>query len=167
MQVFLSVLKKRIIEKLKATSLPKSEKNIEDAEVRLDNQLCFAIYAASHKIENLYQNILKSQGLTYTQYLVMMALSEQDGVSISHLAKRLDVTGATMTPLLRRLEEKGLLLRKVQSGNERQKLVTLTDAGRGIWIQNCQISSDVFSQIDLSQRDADEIIRISKIIAGI
>ncbi|MDA7963578.1 MarR family transcriptional regulator [Ruegeria sp.] len=143
-------------------TLPKTKNPKNSQDVRLDNQLCFAVYAASHKIEQHYQTLLKAQGLTYTQYLVLMALSEEDGVSISHLARRLDVSGATMTPILRRLEEKELLRRDVQDGNERQKIVTLTEAGRSIWIKSCGISSEVFSQIGLTQREADEIIRICK-----
>lgn len=147
--------------------MPETDEMRTDAEVRLDNQLCFAVYAASHKIEHFYQTLLKAQGLTYTQYLVLMALSEQDGVSISSLAKRLDVSGATMTPLLRRLEEKGLLRRDTRDGNERQKIVTLTETGRSIWIKSCGISSDVFAQIGLTQDEADEAIRLCRKIAGL
>ena len=140
--------------------MPNQAKTTEKPDVRLENQLCFALYAASHRVEQHYQALLKAQGLTYSQYLVLMALAEEDGVSISMLASRLQISKATMTPLLRRLEDKGLLLREVQEGNERQKLVSLTDAGRSIWIRNCSISSDVFASIGLSQADADEIIRI-------
>lgn len=135
-------------------------------EVRLDNQLCFAVYAASHRIEGHYQTLLKVQGLTYTQYLVLMALSEKDGVSISTLANRLQVSGATMTPLLRRLEEKNLLRRETQDGNERQKIVSLTEAGRSIWMKSCSISNDVFQKIGLTIQEADELIRISRKISG-
>ncbi|WP_425082627.1 MarR family winged helix-turn-helix transcriptional regulator [Ruegeria arenilitoris] len=151
---------------MKVAIVPKTKEPETDEDVRLDNQLCFAVYAASHKIEQLYQILLKAQGLTYTQYLVLMALSEEDGVSISTLAKRLDVSGATMTPLLRRLEEKDLLRRETRDGNERQKIVTLTETGRSIWIKSCGISSEVFSQIGLTQHEADDIIRICKKIAS-
>ena len=83
--------------------------------------MCFALYAASNAVGQQYQTLLKAQDLTYSQYLVLMALAEEDGVSISALAGRLEVTKATMTPLLRRLEDKGLLSREIQEGNERQK----------------------------------------------
>ncbi|AHD08890.1 MarR family winged helix-turn-helix transcriptional regulator [Phaeobacter gallaeciensis] len=129
-------------------------------EVRLDNQLCFSVYSASHTIEKHYQTLLKAQGLTYTQYLVLMALAEEDGVSISTLAGRLGVSKATMTPLLRRLEEKGLLSREITQGNERQKSISLTETGRNIWIKSCNVSSDVFARIGLTQAEADELIRI-------
>ncbi|UWR42336.1 MarR family transcriptional regulator [Phaeobacter inhibens] len=135
-------------------------KTDEKPDVRLDNQLCFAIYAASHTVEQHYQTLLKAQGLTYTQYLVLMALAEEDRVSISTLASKLEVSKATMTPLLRRLEAKGLLSREVHVGNERQKVVSLTDTGRSIWTKSCSVSSDVFARIGLTQAEADEIIRI-------
>ena len=133
--------------------------------VRLDNQLCFALYAASNTVEQHYQTLLKAQGLTYTQYLVLMALAEKDGVSISSLARRLEVSKATMTPLLRRLEEKGLLIRAVRDGDEREKLVSLTDAGRGLWTKSCDVSSDVFTRVGLTEAEADEVIRICGKIA--
>lgn len=81
-------------------------------------------------------------------------------MSISTLASKLEVSKATMTPLLRRLEAKGLLSREVQVGNERQKVVSLTDTGRSIWTKSCSVSSDVFARIGLTQAEADEIIRI-------
>lgn len=129
-------------------------------EVRLDNQLCFSVYSASHTIEKQYQTLLKAQGLTYTQYLVLMALAEKDGVSISSLAGRLDVSKATMTPLLRRLEEKGLLSREITQGNERQKRISLTETGRNLWTKSCGVSSEVFARIGLTQAEADELIRV-------
>ena len=89
-----------------------------------------------------------------------MALAEEDGVSISALADRLEVTKATMTPLLRRLEDKGLLSREFQEGNERQKVVTLTKAGRSIWMKSCGVSSDVFAGTGLTKAEADEVVRL-------
>ena len=135
-------------------------KTVERPTVRLDNQLCFALYAASNAVGQQYQTLLKAQDLTYSQYLVLMALAEEDGVSISALAGRLEVTKATMTPLLRRLEDKGLLSREIQEGNERQKVVTLTKAGRNIWMKSCGVSSDVFAGTGLTKAEADEIVRL-------
>lgn len=133
--------------------------------VRLDNQLCFALYAASNALGQQYQTLLKAQDLTYSQYLVLMALAEEDGISISSLASRLEVSKATMTPLLRRLETKGLLSREIQEGNERQKVVTLTEAGRSIWIKSCGVSSEVFAGTGLTKTEADEVIRLCAKIA--
>lgn len=146
--------------------MAQAEKSKEIPDVRLDNQLCFALYAASHSVEQHYQTLLKAQGLTYSQYLVLMALAEDDGVSITSLAARLEVSKATMTLLLRRLEEKGLLLRQFREGNERQKVVSLTDAGRSIWTKSCGVSSEVFARLGLTEADADTVIRICRKIAA-
>jgi len=137
----------------------------QQPDVRLDNQLCFALYAASNAIEQSYQLLLKSQDLTYSQYLVLMALAEQDGISISRLAERLELSRSTMTPMLRRLEAKGLLIREIEKGNERQKIVSLTKMGRRIWIKSCGASSEVFEQTGLTKKEADEVIRICTKIA--
>jgi len=145
--------------------LSKRTKTVDRPVVRLDNQLCFALYAASNAVGQQYQTLLKAQDLTYSQYLVLMALAEEDGVSISTLADRLEVSNATMTPLLRRLEAKGLLSREIQEGNERQKVVTLTEAGRSIWIKSCGVSSEVFAGTGLTKAEADEVIRLCVKIA--
>jgi len=129
-------------------------------KVRLDNQLCFALYAASNAVEQHYKPHLKSQNLTYTPYLVLMALFEQDEISISALAERLEVTRATMTPIVRRLETMGLLIRDTQKGDERQKILSLTKQGREIWIESCDASSRVFDHTGLTKAEADELIRI-------
>ncbi|WOR15232.1 MarR family transcriptional regulator [Hyphomonas sp. FCG-A18] len=136
--------------------------SIKAPVVTLDNQLCFALYAASNTVGHHYQTLLKSYGLTYSQYLVLMALAEEDGISISALAKRLELSKATMTPLLRRLEERGVLLRQVRKGNERQKLISLTNAGRQLWEKSRDVSAEVFTLTKLSKVEANEVIRICK-----
>jgi len=89
-----------------------------------------------------------------------MALFEQDEISISALAERLEVTRATMTPIVRRLETMGLLIRDTQKGDERQKILSLTKQGREIWIESCDVSSRVFDHTGLTKAEADELIRI-------
>jgi len=137
----------------------------QQPDVRLDNQLCFALYAASNAIEQHYHLLLKTQDLTYSQFLVLMALAEQDGISITSLAKRLELSRSTMTPMLRRLEAKGLLIREMEQGNERQKIVSLTKKGRRIWIKSCSASSEVFERTGLTKKEADEMIRVCMKIA--
>ena len=128
--------------------------------VRLDNQLCFALYAASNAVEQHYKTHLKAQDLTYTQYLVLMALFEQDGISISALAERLEVSRGTMTPIIRTLEKKELLVRETMEDDERQKIVSLTAKGRRVWIKSCDVSATVFTHTGLTQSEADEVIRL-------
>lgn len=145
--------------------LPDRTEPNEKPKIRLDNQLCFALYAASNAVGQHYQTLLKSYDLTYSQYLVLMALAEEDGISISRLARRLEVSKATMTPMLRRLESKGLLIRQIQEGNERQKIIALTEAGHKTWAKCCDISLDVFERTGLSVAEAQQVIRICAKIA--
>ena len=95
----------------------------------LDNQLCFAIYSASLAMTKLYKPLLAKLGLTYPQYLVMLVLWEQDDLTVSELGERLALDSGTLTPLLKRLEAAGLLVRIRDVGDERRVRVTLNAAG--------------------------------------
>ena len=128
----------------------------------LDNQLCFAVHSASNAIDELYRPRLSQHGLTYSQYIALMALAEEDGISISALARRLGVTKATMTPLLRRLDEKGLISRTVVEGNERQKNITLTEDGLKSLEGSCYVTEKVFAQTGLTLEEADLLISLCK-----
>lgn len=96
----------------------------------LENQLCFPLYAASKELTRRYKPFLDPLGLTYTQYVTMMALWEQDGVPVKELGKRLYLDSATLTPLLKRLESHGYVLRQRSKEDERSVLITLTDKGK-------------------------------------
>jgi DNA-binding MarR family transcriptional regulator len=98
----------------------------------LDNQLCFALYSASLLMTKLYKPLLDEIGLTYPQYLAMLALWEEDGVTVSALGARLHLDSGTLTPLLKRLEKVGLLTRERNEEDERQVLVRLTQEGRAL-----------------------------------
>ncbi|WP_200908864.1 MarR family winged helix-turn-helix transcriptional regulator [Cronobacter condimenti] len=96
----------------------------------LDNQLCFALYSTNLALHKIYRQLLTPLGLTYPQYLVMLVLWEQDDVTVSEIGERLFLDSATLTPLLKRLESAGLVMRQRSRQDERQVIVTLTDAGR-------------------------------------
>lgn len=98
--------------------------------LRLDNQLCFALYSASLAMTKLYKPWLDELGLTYPQYLAMLALWEEDGLSVSQLGERLRLDSGTLTPLLKRLEAAGLVTRLRATHDERRVHVSLTAAGR-------------------------------------
>jgi DNA-binding MarR family transcriptional regulator len=98
----------------------------------LDNQVCFAAVLAARTVVSLYRPILEPLGLTHPQYLVMLALWERDGRSISDLGGALQLEPATLTPLLKRLEAAGLVRRARSDEDERVVRVTLTDAGRAL-----------------------------------
>ncbi|QNK75159.1 MarR family transcriptional regulator [Variovorax sp. PAMC28562] len=96
----------------------------------LDNQLCFAVYSASLAMTRLYKPLLEKLTLTYPQYIVMLALWEQDGVMVSALGERVSLDSGTLTPLLKRLEAGGYVARVRDVADERRVRVTLTASGR-------------------------------------
>jgi MarR family transcriptional regulator, organic hydroperoxide resistance regulator len=99
------------------------------AVLQLDNQLCFELYSASLAMTKLYQPLLAQLGLTYPQYLVMLVLWEQDDVSVSDIGQRLGLDSGTLTPLLKRLAQQGMLIRERDTQDERRVRVRLSEAG--------------------------------------
>ena len=102
------------------------------AILRLDNQVCFALYSASLAMTKLYKPLLDRIGLTYPQYLVMLVLWEQDGVTASELGERLFLDSGTLTPLLKRLKAQGQIARLRDVQDERRVRITLTAEGRAL-----------------------------------
>jgi DNA-binding MarR family transcriptional regulator len=98
----------------------------------LDKQLCFALYSSSLAMTKLYKPLLDKLGLTYPQYLVMLALWEQDTLSVTALGERLFLDSGTLTPLLKRMESSGWLVRQRSLHDERRVLVSLTENGRSL-----------------------------------
>ena len=112
----------------------------------LDNQLCFALYSTSLAMTKFFKPLLEALGLTYPQYLVMLVLWEQDNVSVSALGERLFLDSGTLTPLLKRIEAAGLLVRTRATDDERRVQIALTPAGRELKAQagvvpSCLVSS--------------------------
>jgi len=101
-----------------------------DAPLALNNQLCFALYSANLALNKLYRQLLAPLGLTYPQYLVMLVLWERDDITVSEIGEQLFLDSATLTPLLKRLESAGLIVRQRSRQDERQVAVTLTESGR-------------------------------------
>lgn len=99
-------------------------------QLKLDNQLCFRFYTVSRLITQAYYPLLKGLDLTYPQYLVMMVLWEQDRQPVNDIAKRLMLNTNTMTPLLKRLETEGFVLREKGEKDARQVIVSLTKKGK-------------------------------------
>ena len=98
----------------------------------LDNQLCFALYAATIAVNRAYKPMLDRLGLTYPQYLVLSTLWEGDGQTISAIADRLSLESSTVTPLVKRVEAAGLVSRERNPKDERQVIVSLTAKGRDL-----------------------------------
>ncbi|MGQ0681188.1 MarR family winged helix-turn-helix transcriptional regulator [Bradyrhizobium sp.] len=107
-------------------------KSASDQPLLLGNQLCFAIYSTAHAFNRFYKPLLDRLGLTYPQYLVMMVLWEQDGLSVKEIGERLFLDSGTLTPLLKRMETAGLVKRSRSTEDERQVIIALTPQGEGL-----------------------------------
>ena len=107
--------------------------------VALDDQLCFALYAASRAVTARYRPMLEELGLTYPQYLVMMVLWERDQLTVSDIGERLFLDSATLTPLLKRMEAQGLVQRARARSDERQVIITLTEQGNALRKQAAEV----------------------------
>lgn len=106
------------------------KKRAEDyPQLKLEGQLCFPLYAAARKIVNVYNPLLKQIGLTYTQYIVLLALWEYGKTTVGELCRALYLDCGTLTPLLKKMEENGWIVRTRSKGDERVVNVSVTDAG--------------------------------------
>lgn len=103
---------------------------INDAMLALDRQLCFAIYSAAHAFNRTYKPLLEPHGLTYPQYLVLLALWQDDAKTVKALGEALRLDSGTLSPLLKRLEASGYIARTRDRADERQVLITLTGKGK-------------------------------------
>jgi DNA-binding MarR family transcriptional regulator len=130
-----------------------------DAALRLDNQLCFALYSASLAMTKVYKPLLEELGLTYPQYLVMLVLWEGDGLSVSELGQRLSLDSGTLTPLLKRLEASGLLSRIRAIEDERRVHVTLTAAGRKLKARAAKVPACV---LEASHCSIPELVQLTR-----
>tara|TARA_B100000676_G_C18010977_1_gene806648 strand:+ start:1101 stop:1556 length:456 start_codon:yes stop_codon:yes gene_type:complete len=125
--------------------------------LKLDLQVCFALYSAQLAMSKVYRKLLKELGLTYPQYLVMMVLWEQDRLSVSEIGERLFLDSATLTPLLKRLEGMGLVLRQRSRPDERHVEVTLTESG---WALRQQAETVPEAVLCASQCSPEELVHL-------
>lgn len=139
---------------------------MNDAALRLDNQLCFPLYAASRRIIKLYRPVLDPLGLTYTQYITLLALWERDGETVTALGERLFLDSGTLTPLLKKLEGQGLVQRERSHEDERNVLIRLTDAGHTLKTRAAEVPMQIASCVNLSMPDAMELHRILHLLLG-
>lgn len=114
-------------------NMVKHADTIPDGEnsLLLDDQLCFALHAAARAMSSVYMETLRDHGLTYPQYLVLICLFEEDGLTVGQLGRRLQLDSGTLTPLLKRLEIDGAVIRRRANHDERRVEVRLTAKGRG------------------------------------
>jgi len=116
----------------------------------LDNQLCFALYNASRAVVRAYGPLLEPLGLTYPQYIALLALWQEDDVSVTQLGERLGLDSATLTPLLKRIETRGLVERKRDDADERVVRIRLTKAGNALRTQAKKIPAQIAARAGFS-----------------
>ena len=125
--------------------------------LKLENQLCFPLYAASRLVTQCYQPALEEIGITYPQYLVLMTLWETDLVSVSVLSQKLYLQSNTLTPLLKRMQEMGLVNRDRSREDERSVIISLTAKGKALKDQAPKIQDQLTESIGISDQEAQQL----------
>ena len=122
--------------------------------LRLDNQLCFSLYACAREVVRRYKPFLDAIGLTYTQYVTMLVLWERPRLTSKAIGDRLHLDSGTLTPVLKRLDEKGLITRALDSMDKRNLMVALTDAGRALRDRAADIPARLSACLPLTDGEA-------------
>lgn len=131
----------------------------------LDRELCFSIYACSKELIKLYTPYLDQINLTYTQYLTMLILWEKKQATVKELGEKLYLNSATMTPLLKKLESKGLVTRNRMKTDERNVLVQITKAGDELKSSVSGLSEELLNQLELEENETKVLfILMNKIL---
>ena len=128
--------------------------------LKLDNQICFPLYACSKEIVRMYKPFLDDIDLTYTQYITMMVMWETEEINVKSLGERLYLDSGTLTPLLKKLEAKGYIVRNRSKTDERNLLVTLTDKGRELKKKAVCIPEKMAGCVHLTRDEAFELYRL-------
>lgn len=129
----------------------------KDDILRLDHQLCFPLYSAARKTVNLYTPILSPLGITYTQYLVFLVLFEKDGITVSELGKRLYLDSGTLSPLLKKMEKEGYVLRMRAKEDERTVVINLTEKSKAMKEKLQDVPLKIARCMNLDPEDATEL----------
>ncbi|MBR3226967.1 MAG: MarR family transcriptional regulator [Erysipelotrichaceae bacterium] len=128
--------------------------------MKLANQMCFPLYAAARNITGLYTPYLKPLGLTYTQYIVLLVLWEEDGISVSDIGSRLMLDNGTLSPLLKKMESEGYIERRRSRDDDRIVEITLTYEGRKLQDKAKDIPLKVAACIDLPADKAKQLYEL-------
>ena len=134
--------------------------NTQYEALKLDNQLCFPLYACAREVVKKYKPFLDDIDLTYTQYVTMMVLWEKPSVTSKEIGERLHLDSGTLTPVIKKLAEKGLVTRARSAEDERNLVVTLTDTGLALRDKAACIPGEMGKCICLSPEDAGTLYRI-------
>lgn len=129
--------------------------------IRLENQLCFPLYACAKEVVRQYRKPLEELGLTYTQYIVMMVLWEHGGMTEGELGKYVHLDSGTLAPLLKRLEKQGLISRVRLAGNERKLFLSLTEEGEKLKDKAADVPEAMRGCIDLPE---EELLKLKQLL---
>ena len=125
--------------------------------MKLENQLCFPLYAAARNVVNLYTPLLKPLGLTYTQYIVFLVLWEQDGITVGTLGEKLMLDNGTLSLLLKKMQQAGYIERRRSREDERVVEITLTEKGRQLQQQAKDIPLQAAGSVDFPREKAEQL----------
>ena len=125
--------------------------------LKLENQLCFPLYAAARSVTSLYTPLLKPLGLTYTQYIVFLVLWEKDNIPVGEICEKLMLDNGTVSPLLKKMEQAGYIVRSRSREDDRVVMITLTEQGRQLKEKAKEIPVKVGSCIDLPPEKAQKL----------
>lgn len=131
----------------------------QDSNFILDKQVCFSLYSASNAMGRAYQPLLKKMDLTYLQYIVMMVLWQYSSMNVKELGSKIHLDSGTLTPLLKRLESKGLIVRSYCQKDERVRIISLSDKGRKMRQQAKEVPNAMFCK---SKMTADELAQLKQ-----
>ena len=127
--------------------------------LRLDNLLCFALYACSREIIKAYKPILDPLGLTYTEYVVLLALWEKDKVPVKELGKKIFLDSGTLTPLLKKMADKNLVVRERSESDERSVIISLAQKGKALEKKCRDNPEKLICEAKLEQVDGDALMK--------
>lgn len=144
----------------KNSNIPELPENQNDYNLLLlDNQLCFSLYVCSKEIIKKYKPLLEPYGLTYTGYIILMALWEKDNITVKELGERLYLDSGTLTPMLKKLEALNYIKRVRSSSDERNVFIQLGERGRDLKIEAVSIPKSLICTLDLDPEYAGELIK--------
>jgi len=123
-------------------------------QLKLENQVCFSLYSASNAVIRAYRPLLEPLGITYLQYMAMMVLWQRSPLTVKQMGEHLNLDSGTLTPLLKRLQEKGLVLRRRDEKDERVRQISLTDEGQALHDRARRIPEQLACQLDFCRDDA-------------
>ena len=137
-----------------------NQNNNNYEKLKLENQLCFPLYACARKVTNLYHPFLKELGITYTQYLVFLVLWEEDHLTVGEIGRRLYLDNGTLTPLLKKMEKAGFVTRTRLKEDERVVVIELTPEGKALREKALQIPECVATCMHIRDKDAEKLYEL-------